>query len=398
MDFQKRRLKNGIMVLFEKRELPLVSVSITNRFGGAYEDLKIKGIAHLIEHMVFTGTKTRTHEDISREIEKRGGILNAFTAHEVTSFYFKLPSEHIFFGLDILCDILNNPTFDKEKFEKEKKVVVEEIKMYRDDPQKHVFELIEKAMFENPFGEGIIGNEESVSGLERDFVVDFFKKAYNPSDYIVSITGNADFDKVCSYLEKNFAGRKRDVKEFGIKKKNCEVIEEREGVDQANFIFGVHAPLPSTREHYALEALDAYLANGMSSRLFLEIREKRGLAYAVKSEIAGEKNYCYYLIYAGTVKKAVEEVKGIILKEFENIDNMGEKDLNESKERLIGLERVSKENSSAVMQSLMYAEILGGAEEYYKYDERIKSVKLEEVKKLAKEMAKKYSIAMVLPK
>ena len=128
MKFMKRKLSNGIVVLMEKRDLPVVSLSITNKFGAAFEESEIKGIAHFIEHLVFTGTKTRSHEDISREIEKKGGILNAFTAHEATSFWFKLPSEHLFAGMDILIDMLKNPKFDEEKFEKEKKVILEEIK------------------------------------------------------------------------------------------------------------------------------------------------------------------------------------------------------------------------------------------------------------------------------
>lgn len=107
-------------VLFEQRELPVVSIGIANPFGAAFEESKIKGIAHFIEHLVFTGTKTRNHEDISREIEKRGGVLNAYTANEVTCFLFKLPSEHLFAGLDILQDIMQNPLFNKDKFEKEK--------------------------------------------------------------------------------------------------------------------------------------------------------------------------------------------------------------------------------------------------------------------------------------
>src|SRR3989344_4682416 len=111
-NFQKVKLKNGITVLCESRPLPLISLSITNQFGASFEESEIKGIAHLIEHLVFTGTKTRTHEDISREIEKKGGILNAFTSHEVTSFWFKLPSEHVFAGADIIVDMLKNPLFN----------------------------------------------------------------------------------------------------------------------------------------------------------------------------------------------------------------------------------------------------------------------------------------------
>ncbi len=398
VEFFKRKLENGITVIVEKRELPIVSLSISNRFGGAFEKSEAKGIAHFIEHLVFTGTKTRTHEDISREIEKKGGILNAFTAQEITSFYFKLPSEHLFSGLDILIDILKNPVFDKEKFEKEKKVILEEIKMYRDDPQKHVFELIERAMFEKPFGEGIIGSEETIKKMDRDFVFDYYRKHYSPENYIVTIVGDCDLDKVCWYLEKNFNKIGGKYENEKIVRKNEEIIEEREGIDQVNFIFAVHAPLAGTKEYYALEVLDAYLADGMSSRLFLEIREKRGLAYAIKSAIIAEKGYSYYLIYVGTTKESVNDVKKIILEEFSKISEMNEKELKEAKERVIGLKKVESEESSRVMNDLLFTELIIGAEEYYKYDDKIRDVKLEDVKKLAKEMVKEYSVAMVLPK
>ena len=167
MKLYKKKLKNGITLIGEKRELPVVAVGIANKFGGAFEEEKIKGIAHVMEHLLFTGTKTRTHEDISREIEKKGGILNAFTANELTNFWFKLPSEHLFAGLDILTDMLNNPIFDEKKFEKEKKVILEEIKMYHDSPDKDVYRLIEEALYEKPLGIGIIGTKESVSGLKE---------------------------------------------------------------------------------------------------------------------------------------------------------------------------------------------------------------------------------------
>ncbi len=396
--FEKRKLKNGIRVLFEKRELPVVSVSITNNFGGAYEKSEIKGVAHLIEHLLFTGTKTRSHEDISREIEKKGGVLNAFTAHEATSYWFKLPSEHIFAGLDILIDMLKNPKFDKEKFEKEKKVILEEIKMYHDDPRANVFEQIEKNMFEKPFGELIIGNKKTVSGLDRDFVAELFKKVYSPENYIVTIVGNADLDKICEYLERSFEKGNVKNKIIKIVKKNSETEEERAGIDQAHLVFGVHAPLNSSEGRYVLEVLDAYLANGMSSKLFLEIREKRGLAYAVKSDVAGEKNYSFYLIYAGTTKEAVHEVKDLIIKGFNDVEKMNEKDLEEAKERLVGLRDVTSEESSGVMNGLMNEEMVGNAEDFYKYEEKVRKVGLGEVKKLAKELIKEYSSAIVMPK
>lgn len=381
----------------EKRELPVVALSISNKFGAAFEESNIKGVAHFIEHLLFTGTKTRSHEDISREIEKKGGILNAYTSNEVTSYWFKLPSEHVFSGLDIIIDMLNNPKFDSKKFEKEKKVILEEIKMYHDDPRRHVFEQLEENLYEKPLGEGIIGSKETVSALKRDFVENYFKKVYSPDNFIVTVVGNADFEKICNYIEKSFKKEGKKINLIPIKKKNFESKEEREGIDQAHFLFGIHAPLAKDKNFHALEVLDAYLANGMSSRLFLKIREEKGLAYAVKSSINVEPNYSYYSIYVGTTKKAVPEVKKIILEEFENVKNMSEKDFKEAKERVIGLKKISAEESANVMNELLFAEIAtGNPENYYKYEEQIKKVSLDDVKNLAK--IKKYSTALISPK
>src|SRR3989344_7232296 len=277
MGFLRKHLKNGLTVIMEQRELPVVAVSIANRFGAGFEDAHVKGIAHFIEHLVFTGTKTRTHEMISREIEKRGGIVNAFTANEVTAFWFKLPSEHIFSGLEILHDVLTNPAFDEKKFEKEKRVILEEIKMYHDDPARHVHELLFANLYASPFGMNLAGTVKSVSALQRDFVADYYRQHYSPEQYVMTIVGNCDFEQVCRWLEKRFDAGTNMHKKLAIQKKNAESIEEREGIDQAHFIFGVHAPLFHERDSSTLEVLDAWLANGMSSRLFLAIREEKGL-------------------------------------------------------------------------------------------------------------------------
>ncbi len=399
MDFQKKKLSNGITVLHEKRDLPVVSLSISNPFAASHETAEIKGIAHFIEHLVFTGTQTRTHEDISREIEKRGGVLNAFTAQDVTSYWFKLPAEHIFTGMDIIIDMLKNPKFEPEKFEKEKKVILEEIKMYHDMPQRYVYEKIEENLFESPLGMGIAGTKETVSSLSRDFVYDYFKEKYSPEHYIVTIVGNADLDKVCEYLEKSFSPENKSTSPQKIIKKNSDSVEERPGIDQSHFVLAMHAPKIDSGEFYTLEVLDAYLANGMSSRLFLEIREKRGLAYSVQSSISAEKNYSYYSIYAGTTKEAIPEVKRLIIEGFNEIEKMTDKDLEESKERLIGLKKVSTEESINVMNALLFSEIATGkAESYYDYEKEVEKVSLVDVKKLAKELINEFSTAAIVPK
>lgn len=398
VEFLRRQLSNGMKVFMEKRELPVIVVGIANPLGAGFEDSKIKGISHLIEHMVFTGTKNRTHEEISKEIEKKGGILNAFTSHEATCFWFKLPSEHVFSGLEILSDLILNPLFDKVKFEKEKKVILEEMKMYHDDPSRDVQDQIFENLYEKPFGERIIGNKASVLHLERNFVYDFFRKHYFASNFLVSIVGQGDFNKICNFLEEKF---KKEEGKFSVKPvvlKNKETVEEREGIDQAHLVFGAHAPLLNEKDYEVLEVLDAFLANGMSSRLFLKIREERGLAYAVQSAINSEKSYSYYEIYVGTPKVSVEEVKKLILEEIENVEKMSEEDLSEAKERVVGLRKVTSEESSKVMPELLFYELGSRAEEYYKHEEKIRAVKLEDVKKLAKQMRERHSFAIILPK
>jgi len=350
----------------------------------------------VIEHLVFTGTKSRSHEDISREIEKKGGVLNAFTSQDVTAFWFKLPSEHLFVGLDILSDLLLNPTFEPVKFEKEKKVIIEEIRMYHDMPMRHVFDAIEANLYGAPFGESVIGSEKTVSALSRDFVADFFAKHYNPRNYIVTIVGDADFSKVCEYCESHFVASDFSFKLPKITKINRDSVEERSGIDQAHFVFAFHAPLSVDKDYFALEVLDAYLANGMSSRLFLEIREKRGLAYSVRGGINTEKNYSYYTIYAGTTKPAVPEVKKIILQELEKVKDLSSSDLAEAKERVIGLRKVSSEESVSVMNELLFAELAHEAQDYYEHEANIRAVTLDQVKKLAR--VKKFSTAAIVPK
>lgn len=391
----RKKLTNGITIIYEARELPLVSLSITNKFGALHEPSKVKGIAHFIEHLLFTGTKTRTHEDISREIEKKGGVLNAFTDQNITSFWFKLPSEHVMAGLDILVDMIVNAAFKEEKFEKEKKVIKEEIKMYHDDPSRHIYEKILENLYEKPLGEGIIGSKETIDAMMREDVKELFDKTYCSENYIVTLVGKADIDKVAAFLEDKFKKKKMVLSPQKIAEKNAKTIERRSGLDQAHFVFGMHTTKAGDKKTYDYEVLDAYLANGMSSKLFLTIREERGLAYSVRSSFDVKKEYAYYTIYVGTTKEAIPEVEKLIVEGFKETQNMTEKDLMEAKERLIGLQKVASEESINVMNELAYAEASTKAENYYDYEKRIRAVKLEDVKKCAQ--LKSYSTAAIIP-
>jgi predicted Zn-dependent peptidase len=399
MHFTRQVLKNGITLLVERRDVPVVSCSISMPFGGAFELSSEKGIAHFIEHLLFTGTKTRTHEDISKEIEKKGGILNAFTAHEVTSYWFKLPSAHIFAGLDILVDMLKNPAFKEEKFEKEKKVILEEIKMYHDSPTRHVYDVLERNLYGDPFGMNIIGTPATVSSLSRSFVKEYFMKHYDPGTFVVTAVGNVDVPALVAYLEKAFAPSPVHHAVQPLVLQSARTVEERPGLDQAHFILGMHGPQLGSNDYYVLEVLDAFLAHGMSSKLFLTIREEKGLAYSVKSSLQAEKSYSYYCIYVGTTKAAVPEVEKLIVQGFKDVAGMTEQDLVLAKQQLIGLRQVASEESSSVMNELLFAELAGNGADYYAREEAIKQVTLDEVKALAHSLiTKKYSTAAIVPK
>jgi predicted Zn-dependent peptidase len=382
-NFYKRKLKNGLTVLFEKRNLPIISVSSSIKFGSAFEPLEIKGISHFIEHLMFKGTKTRSAEEIAREVEKKGGILNAFTAGEVTSYWDKMPSKHADTAIEIVSDLILNPKFDPVEFEKEKQVIVEEIKMYHDNPAPYSFDKIKEILYEKPFGLPGTGKAEVVKSLKREEVVDFFNKNYSTNNMLLTVVGDADFDEICQIAEKIYPAKKKDFAIPRPNKINKEEVEKRKGIDQAHFTFGFHVPSLNEKGRYAYNIAEAYLSEGMSSRLFQEIREKRGLAYAVKGVEDIGSNYGYFVIYAGTVKEKIKEIKELILKEFKKLKEINGRDFEETKEQVIGSDEVEKEDSSNAMNSLMIEEASGkGTEEYYKYEERINAVKLDDVKKI----------------
>ena len=382
-EFFRKKLKNGLTILFEKRNLPVVAVSASVRLGGAYETEKNKGVSHFIEHLLFKGTKKRNQEEIAAEIEKKGGILNGFTSEDVTSYWCKLPSKHFETAMDIPSDLILNPLFDIAEFEKEKQVIIEEIKMYHDDARRYSTEKIKELLYEKPFGMSIAGDANIIRALKRENVAEIFSSLYTPDSMILAVVGDAEFEEICRIAEKLYPAKKRSAIDYAAVRRNDEASEKRKGIDQAHFVFGLHAPTIKQQERYAHEIAGEYLFGGMSSRLFQEIREKRGLAYAVKGEYDCGRNYGYVMIYAGTTEDKIKTIREIILKEIKRLKDTEQRDIDEIKEQLIGQRDISRENSVDVLNSLMFEEAAGSAEEYYKYSERISSVKPGDVKRVS---------------
>lgn len=399
-NFKKKVLNNGITIIFEKRKIPLVNLAIASRVGGINEKESEKGISHFIEHMLYKGTKKRTAREIAFEIEKNGGDLNGFTSEEITAFWCKLPSDKAKIGLEILSDMIKNPLFDPIELEKERKVIFEELRMRKDNPRIYVFDKTLESLYEKPFGLDLIGTYDSMNSISREDLIKKWKETYASDNLVLCCVGNIDFEKLVSFSEKTFEKSKSKVNSFKIKKKNKETIEKRKGVDQANLVFSTHGPLSNKKLNSAFFVLFSLMGDGISSILYSEIREKRNLAYAIKSEIDSSKNYCYGSIYIGTNKENIPKIKKIILEEFKKVSkNLSEKELKEIKTQIIGNYLLSLESSQRQMMNLLHSEISeGGAENFYNFTKRIKSVSLRDVKKVASKIKKgNYSFFALVP-
>jgi predicted Zn-dependent peptidase len=396
MEFFKERLKNGLTLVVEKRDLPITSMLIATRAGAAHENAQKKGIAHFSEHMHFKGTLTRGVDEINAAIEKVGGILNAFTSEEITAFWCKIPSKHFSIGAEILADLVKNPKFDSKDIDKELNVILSEISMYHDNPQAHIFDKIKEMLYKKPFGMSIAGYQETVSKLKRD---DFLKwqRYYCPENLVVSIVGDIDIEEARAFIGKEFTGGKgSSIPAPSIKRKTGSFIEKRKDIDQTNFALALPMPSLSEKARYSAEIFNAILGEGMSSILHREIREKRGYAYRIRSYLEQEKSYGHAIIYAGIEKKNIKEVKEISLKEIRKMASVSSRDFEEAKEQKIGNWQLERESCDDVARMLAIQEIATKAEDLYDYPERISDVKLEDIRKMAK--IKNYSTAILAPK
>ncbi len=398
-NFYRKILKNGMTVIFEKRELPVVSVVFAVRSGGVNETSEQKGISHFIEHLLYKGTPTRNAKQIAEEIEKNGGELNGFTDELVTAYWCKMPSKHLGVALEVLSDMVKNPVFDKGEIDKERKVIFEEIKMRRDNPIVYSIDKVQECLYKEPLGIPLIGDTQTMSSLNREKIVGWFNKTYSPNNLILGVVGDADFKDIVQFAEKNFGIKKSKISELKISKQLSSKIENRKGIDQASLIFCYHSPLFSEKNSTASRVLLTLMTGGMSSRLFSEIREKKNLAYAIKGDMESNNYFAHSLVYVGTTKENVSEVKKLILEEFKKVsEEIDEDELNQIKEQMIGNYQISMEDSQNQMMNLLMHELNGNAEEFYEVEKNILNVKLEEVKELAKKVLKEHSFFVLEPK
>ncbi len=352
-------LKNGLTIIGE--EIPYlksISLGVWINAGSRIEDDKISGVSHFIEHMLFKGTKNRTSKDIASEIDNLGGQINAFTSKECTCYYVKLLDSHIDIGIDILSDMVLNPLFDKDDIEKERLVILEELKMYEDSPEDLAYDLLIENIYKgDPLGMNIIGTEKSLEGIGRKEIVEYFEKYYVPNNSVISVCGNFDFEEMINKLEEKF--KNWDSKEVNIevdkaKFTPCSIAKNKD-TEQVNIAVSLEAiGVEDIKEVYALSVINTVFGGSISSRLFQKIREEQGLVYSIYSSQSLYKKCGEVGIYASMSKENLKQVYKMILDEIKDLKKnyLTDKEIKESKEQLKGSYILGLESTSSRMMSI----------------------------------------------
>jgi predicted Zn-dependent peptidase len=356
--FHKEFLSNGIRVVTEEVSgVRSATVGIWVNVGSTNEKEGLEGVSHFVEHMIFKGTPERSAREISETIDKIGGNLGAFTAKEQTCYYVKVAGDHIETAIILLADILKNSLFVDEEFERERCVILEEIRMYEDAPDDLIHDLfISTAICNHQLGKPVIGNNKSIVDLERKALVDYYKSHYTPEKTIISIAGNIDHIKVMKLLSENFSNFAGEAWSLnnGRPEIKRSITNKEKDTEQVHICLGTKGVSATAPERFTLSLLDTILGGGMSSRLFYEIREKRGLAYHIASYSSFFRPCGLFTVYCGTSPQNLSGVISLITDEFKRIKNelVEEKEFSKAKEQLKGGLLLALENTAHRMSRL----------------------------------------------
>ncbi len=360
-------LDNGIRVVTDNMpQVESVSLGVWVGTGAQNEKEQNNGISHLLEHMAFKGTTTRTHKDIDEEIENVGGSINAYTSREETAYYARILKENTDVAMDIIGDILLNPTFPEEELEKEKTVILQEINQGYDTPDDYVFDLYQKTAFPNqPLGRPILGDAKNVKAFTREDIKGYISEQYSSTRMILSAAGNVNHDDIVKMAEKIFAGAEAKPMKNPEKPlyKGGDVREERD-VEQLQVVLGFNGIDYKDDAYYAANIMGIILGNSTSSRLYQEIREKKGLAYAVFAYPTFYQNAGMFNIYAGTAPESVPELIPAVGEEIRKItEAITPEELNRAKAQmkaniLMSLESSSSRSDKNARQMLIFNRLL----------------------------------------
>jgi len=399
--FRKDILDNGIRVVSETMPSShSVSIGIWVMAGSRDEPQEKNGISHFLEHMFFKGTSRRTAKDIAIEVDSIGGELNAFTSREETTFYARTLDKHLPIAVDLLSDIFLNSLFDPVDIEKEKRIILEELKMVEDTPDDYIHDLYYKTAWDgDPLGQPVLGIRDAIESFERDDLIDYIENHYHPAGIVISAAGNLDHDELLRLLDKTLGrlNRGKAYRDETIPRFTRNIQGRRKRLESVHICLGVEGLKHTDEDRYVLLVLNSILGSSVSSRLFQEIRERRGLAYSIYSYISSFRDTGMLTTYAATDRSKVSEVIDLILREFTALkkDRVSDDELRKAKEQLKGNLILSLESTINKMTRIARQEIYFGR--YFSLEEILKgidAVTSEEVLNLMRRLFKEDSIAL----
>ncbi len=408
--YHKTTLPNGVRVVTG----PMTGVKsgtliVSYAVGSRYEPAPVAGVSHFLEHMLFKGTERRPDpKQISEEIEGVGGVLNAATSREGTSYWFKAPSSHFTAGYDVIADIVRNSVIEQVELDKERSVILEEIRSIQDSPEELVHDVIDEVVWgDQHLGRSIAGTEETVGGIDRETMVDFWQRNYEPSRLVIAAGGDVDHEEVVALTERFFGDLSEHpapdetIVTVGDQTEARVRLIERE-TEQAHLCLAMPALPYSTERRYVQSTIEAILSSGMSSRLFQEIREKRGLVYSVFGYFRPYADVGQGVLSAGTDLARVEETVEALVGELRKLrdERVPDDELLRTKELRKGRLLMGFEDSRSVAawigsQEATYGEIKTPEEVMAK----IEAVTAEDVQALAQELFRpdRLSLALIGP-
>jgi len=398
---KKYRLKNGITLIHERKYTDSVAVEVMFKVGSNFETKKEAGLSHFLEHMLFEGTKKRKDSrEIANEIEKYGGDFNAYTTGDRTAFFIKIINKQFDRALDILSDIVKNPTFGEKIIKKEKQVVLKEINMVIDDSRLFQWILFQQALFEkHPAANPTFGTVQSVKSFTRKNVMGYYLKHYVPNNMILSIVGNVDNVKekaekfFGSIKPKNVSGR---MKIFEPDQKSPKKVIKKKKTLNSYMVLGYKTVPRMHPDSFVFDVITGILGRGQSGWMFDQIRNKRGLAYQVGVNNETELDYGMFAIYTNLDKKNIEKAKKIIFEQFERLKGVAENDIEESKTFIEGNQALQIEDNFHNADHLAFWETIKDAEFAKNYLKMIRKVTVGDVKRVAnKYLTKNYTMVVI---
>ena len=401
---RKTTLPNGLIILTERMEhIRSVAMGVWIRAGSRHEMPEVNGISHFVEHMVFKGTKSRSAQKIAREVDAIGGNLDAFTGKETVCFNVKVLDEHVPTALDVLSDLVLNPVFANEDILRERGVILEEIKMDEDNPDYLVHEIFTQNFWkDHPLGKPILGTQATVRTFEQDTLFGYYGQRFVGGNMVFSAAGNLEHDEFVNMVADRFAGLPSgsDSEVQPAPKTSARInLRNKKALEQVQLCLGVPSPPLANERRYTTLLLNTVLGGGMSSRLFQTIREERGLAYSIFSDLSPYRDTGSLCVYAGTSSSKAVNVVELVMKEFSRLksDALPDDELRRAKDQLKGNIILGLESSMSRMSNLARQEMYFG--HFFSVDEimqKVEDVTSGEVKEMANELFDGDKVAVTL--